>query len=57
MGLCQVEDCTEEAAFNLYKTYPDGKIWLNVCRSCEKKIGDENMERAGGRYKRENEDI
>jgi protein-arginine kinase activator protein McsA len=46
------EECgNKPAQYGIYKTLPDGeKKWLNVCKGCEKKIGDENMRRAGGYY-------
>ena len=53
--ICEVEYCQYFAKYALYKTYLDGiKKWLQVCRLCEKEIGDENMRRAGGRYEQTN---
>ena len=55
LGRCQVEEgCNSAAKYGLYRTSANGKkVWLNVCRACERKIGDENMRRAGGRYIKE----
>lgn len=48
---CQIEGCKQRAKYALYKTYPDGKKWLHVCREHEAEIGQENLCRAGGYWK------
>jgi len=61
LGPCQVEGCHTPAKYGLYKTYFHSflnspskgiKKWLHVCRLDERLIGNENLKRAGGRYKR-----
>ena len=48
-GQCKIEGCTNLAKYALYMTLEDGKkVWLHVCRTHEKIIGDDNMRRAGG---------
>uniref|UniRef100_A0A6M3M6S1 Uncharacterized protein n=1 Tax=viral metagenome TaxID=1070528 RepID=A0A6M3M6S1_9ZZZZ len=50
LGQCQVEGCSSEAKYKLFRTLKGKKEWLSVCRLHEKHIGDENMVRSGGRY-------
>ena len=51
--MIKCEECGKPAKYKIYKTFPDGhKEFISVCRKCERKIGDDNMKRAGGRYKR-----
>ena len=48
-GQCEVNGCTNQARFALYRTDPDGeKKWIHVCQTHEKEIGAENLQRAGG---------
>jgi len=51
-GPCQIDGCNQRARFGIFKTEDGTKKWLYVCRWCEKEIGRENMERAGGYYGR-----
>ena len=49
-GKCQIRGCWGKAKFNLYRALPGGrKKWVEVCDKCEREIGDENMNRAGGK--------
>ena len=47
LGKCQIAGCSKEAQFGLYCT-GEIKRWVYVCSEHEKKIGRENLERAGG---------
>ncbi len=52
---CAIGECNQPAKYSLYKTsWHDGsKAWLNVCSYHEYQIGNENMQRAGGRVTEE----
>jgi len=56
LGKCQVSGCQARAKNSLYQLQPSGeKVWVHVCEPHERRIGDENMRRAGGRYYDKNE--
>ena len=44
--VCEAEGCNNPARYALYKTYPEGKKWIYVCKKHEGLIGNENMKRA-----------
>ena len=47
---CQYENCFEEARYQLYRTYKDGrKKWIHVCKKHEKIIGFQNLKMLGGK--------
>ena len=50
LGKCQIPGCQQKAEFNLFWTFDGKKEWVNVCKKCEREIGDENLRRVGGRY-------
>ena len=48
--VCQEEGCVVKASYKLFRYNRDGtKSWVGVCQEHERKIGNSNMRRAGGR--------
>jgi len=48
-GQCEIKGCDRPVKYKIFKTFSGGeKRWLNVCKECEQKIGQENLNHAGG---------